>query len=193
MMIKNISDTDLQHLGTIAGYDVFVPNSYYNPLSFNKRGCPIWIKVNSEGECHVIIQKTDNNLEEESTNYIMDNLPKKPSLHCCSFSPSLQKQAGIVVFNKYGLNCACIDEKDKLHAYITVGDGHVADNVVMMIRDLWYDDKEALLLLRDYLLREENINKHRSEELWHTKTENEVIEILHFIDRGNGLYSWQFE
>ena len=62
-----------------------------------------------------------------------------------------------------------------------------------MIKDLWYDDENALIMLREYLFREENIIKHRSKEIWHSKTKKEVIDILHFVDRGDGLYSWQFE
>ncbi len=175
------------------GYRIYIPISSYNPLSYDKIGCPIWIRINDEGTCHVILQEIENNLENEVTDYISKNLPKLPILHCCTLSTSLQRKAGLLDADKYDLNCACVDENNNLHAYVIVGDGVIEDDVVILIKDLWYDNKKALSMLRDYLLREENVTKYRSKEIWHSQTNSEIIEILHFLDRGNGLYSWQLE
>ena len=63
----------------------------------------------------------------------------------------------------------------------------------MIVKRVWYLDKKPLSMHRDYLLREENVEKYRSKELWHSMTDETIVETLHFIDRGNGFYSWQFE
>ena len=76
MIPRNISDAPLQYIKKIMGYEIYVPQSSYNPLSFNKAGCPIWIKINTEGDCHVIYQKKDGNFDTEVTNYIIENLQK---------------------------------------------------------------------------------------------------------------------
>ena len=175
------------------GYDIYVPEVVYNYLSFNKKDCPIWIKVNDDGDCYVFLQQRDNNMHEEVVNFITNYLPKKKALHCCRFSTSLRNKADIRSIDKYELDCACVDEDSNLHAYITIGDGVVGKEKVLMIKDLWYDDEIALIMLREYLLREENITKHRSKVICHSKTKKEVIDILHFVDMGDGLYLWQFE
>jgi hypothetical protein len=50
---KNLSVCELRYLCSILGYDSYVPNSYYNYLSYLKNGCPIWIHCGANGECEV--------------------------------------------------------------------------------------------------------------------------------------------
>lgn len=191
--LKNINETTPMYLGEKLGYEVFIPNFMYNHISFNKRNCPIWIKINDKGDCYVFLQERDGDLENEITEIITKYLPKKKALHCCRFSSQLQDKAGVHDSDEFGLNSACVDENNELQAYVIVGSGKIKDDNVMIVKRVWYLDKKPLSMLRDYLLREENVEEYRSKELWHSMTDETIVETLHFIDRGNGFYSWQFE
>ena len=39
---KNCRNEKLKLTFRILGYDVFVPYSYFSPISYLKKGCPIW-------------------------------------------------------------------------------------------------------------------------------------------------------
>ena len=50
---RNINEIIPHYLRNEMGYDIYVPDVFYTPISFNKKGCPIWIKVNDDGDCYV--------------------------------------------------------------------------------------------------------------------------------------------
>lgn len=195
LTMYNLNQIKPQFIGNIRGYDVYIPDVYYNPLSYNKKGCPIWIKIDGNRNCVVYIQQQDNKLSDEVSDYISKNLPKLHAYYCCQLTTSLKTKLHIVSSNKYNLDCVCLDEDDNIMAYIIVDDGVVGDKIVRMIKNIMYKETKALKMLRNYLLREENVMEHRSEILWHSMKDKEIIEILHFIpsEEYTGFFCFQFE
>lgn len=77
-MKRNIQELDgkYKHLHKICGYDVYIPTAFYNPISFLSKNCPVWIKINEEGDCEVLTLSKDNREEniKEMENFIQNNL-----------------------------------------------------------------------------------------------------------------------
>ena len=77
-MIRNIKELDgkYKHLDQICGYDVYIPEVYYNPISYLSKNCPVWIRINEEGDCEVLILSKNEREEniKDIVNFIQNNM-----------------------------------------------------------------------------------------------------------------------
>ena len=149
--MHNISELDGKYemIDIINGYNVYIPSVYYTPLSYLKRNCPIWIQVNNEGLCHVIILSKNNQEEnaKEIEDYIIENLqPINHHIFCRSVQNS----------DYHPLSCVAIDNNGRIYAEILIKDNGSS----VIIESVNSDNDEVLLKLREYLLSENNIQKY---------------------------------
>ena len=63
-------------IDTINNHNVYIPSSYNNPLSYLKKECPIWIQLDEENNCDVVILDKNNTTDnvKEIKDYIIKNL-----------------------------------------------------------------------------------------------------------------------
>lgn len=194
MEARNLSEIEPIEIGTILGYNIYVPKSYYNPLAYMKKNCPIWIQLNNEKDCLVHELQKDNFDNSEIVNFIRVILPPKSGIACLPLSEEIKEELKLPTNDDYGLNCMVQDYENNVKAVITVDKKHTFNGYKMFISNIWHNDIPALQELREYLFREENISKYRGEILWYKPSDEEdLTDILHFNRDKNGMAFLQFE
>ena len=139
---------NIKHIGDFCGYEVYIPSSYNNPISYLNKNCPIWIKINEEEVCHVIFLNKNSREENEKEirDYILNNLPSKSYVYCTNIQHS----------DIHPLSCVAIDGSEEICAEIIVKEC----NNLLVIDSVKYKDKKALLKLRQHLMSENNIQTY---------------------------------
>ncbi len=168
-MKRNINELngDVNYIGNVCGYDIYVPKSNFNSISYLKKNCPIWIKIDEDGECVVIFLTTNNEEknEQDIRDYILQNLQHKPYIDC----------KNLLNPNYHPLSCIAIDEEGVVCAKIIITEYSNS----LTVESVSYDNEESLLKLRQYLLSERNIKSYPSIVLIFSKTiDDNVIELM---------------
>lgn len=140
--MSNINSIRAIKLGTILGYECYIPDSYYNFISFLKPNCPIWIKVTEDGNC-CIFQLKRGNAFSEIANFIKTNLEKRHGYYC-------KKPKGI-----NPLSCQLLDEEDRVCAEILIDDK-------LNVSKIELGSKEETDWLQTYFLMDYNIKGFES-------------------------------
>lgn len=182
--MRNLKELNgkIKHIGDFCGYEVYIPSYYNNPISYLNKNCPIWIKINEEEVCHVIILNKNSREENEKVirNYILNNLPNKSHIYCSNIQHS----------DCHPLSCVAIDGGGEICAEIIVKER----NNLLIIDSVKYKDKETLLKLRKHLMSENNIQTYPAVILcFNSETISlYTIELLGAIyDESNGAYILQ--
>ncbi len=168
-MKRNINELngDVYYIDNVCGYDIYVPKSHFNPISYLKKNCPIWIKIDEDGECVVIFLTTNNEEknEQDIKDYILHNLQHKPYIDCKNLLNS----------NYHPLSCIAIDEEGVVCAEIIITESSNS----LTVESVSYDNEESLLKLTRYLLSERNIKSYPAIVLTFSKTiSNDVIRLM---------------
>lgn len=137
--MPNLGEIHPIKIGTILGYECFIPDFYNNPLGFLKRGCLIWIKVDEGGEC-VIMTIDGNNAFEEIGEYIKNHLEKKNGY----------RYKRVIAPSVLPISCQILNENDFVCAEIIVSDDY-------RIKSLRLGNSEENDWLQSYFLSDYNI------------------------------------
>ena len=177
-MKRNINELngDVYYIDNVCGYDIYLPKSHFNPISYLKKNCPIWIKIDEDGECVVIFLTTNNEEknEQDIKDYILQNLPHKPYIDCKNLLNS----------NYHPLSCIAVDEEGVVCAEIIITESSNS----LTVESVSYDNEESLLKLRRYLLSERNIKLYPAIVLTFSKTiSNDVIRLM------GAIYNEEYE
>lgn len=148
--MRKLSEIRPVYVGTILGYDIYIPDSYYNPLAYLKKGCPIWIKMNENEDCEVFIIQNENNVDNEIYN-IIKILPRKRGIAFIPLSEQVKKDHNISVNDIFGLSTMAIDEDGNIQAIITF-DEITDDKDSLMMSVVTYNEKQVLKDLLTHIL-----------------------------------------
>lgn len=140
--MKNIKNITPQLIGTILGYECYIPNTYFNYLAFLKSGCPIWIKTDNNDDYEIMILG-EGYAYSEIAYFIKQNLPKRHGYYC------------IKPQNANPLSCRLYDENDLLRGEVVV-DEHLT------ITSIIIGNAEENHWLQDYFLMDYNIKGFKS-------------------------------
>lgn len=192
---KNLSQITPKKIGAILGYSVYVPVSCFNPLSYMKKGCPIWVQINDKGDCLILTLQKDNIDDTEIVNFIKTVLVPKSGIACIPLSESVKEELKLSTNDDFGLNCMAQDFENNIKAVITVDRKHTKEGKdIMLISNIRYDSIQILKELREYLFREQNIRKYHGSVLWYKPSFREdLTDALNFIKDKNGMSYLQFE
>ena len=194
METRNLSQIAPRKIGSILGYNIYVPDSYFNPLAYMKKNCPIWIQINDKGDCLIHVLQKDNYDDTEIVNFIRVNLEPRSGIACEPLSEEIKEELKLSTNDDYRLNCMVQDYENNVKAVITVDKKRTFNGYKMFISNIWHNDIPALQELREYLFREENISKYRGEIIWYKPSaEEDLTDILHFNRGKNGMSFLQFE
>ena len=72
---RNLSDAPCFFIKEIRGYKVYIPQAYNNPISYLKKGCPLWLQINPKGDCFVFENSDERTWEIELETFIANGLP----------------------------------------------------------------------------------------------------------------------
>ena len=168
-MKRNINELngDVYYIDNVCGYDIYVSKSHFNSISYLKKNCPIWIKIDEDGECVVIFLTTNNEEknEQDIKDYILQNLQHKPYIDC----------KNLLNPNYHPLSCIAVDDKGVVCAKIIITESSKS----LIVDSVSYDNEEHLLKLRQHLFSERNIKLYPAIVLTFSKTiSNDVIRLM---------------
>ncbi len=84
---KQRGNTKLLLVYILEGYDIYIPQYYYNQVSFLEKGCPIWIELSKD--IYDVFEIADSNKwKEEAILFIQKNLPRIEDPICKDISLS---------------------------------------------------------------------------------------------------------
>jgi len=145
--MSNVKDISAKKLGTILGYECYIPNSYFNFISFLKKGCPVWIKSDEEGNCDVFSLNGDNAFEEIAS-YIKNKLAKRKGYFYRRI-----KESGILP-----ISCQILNENEVVCAEILVTETYQISSIKL-------GSSTENDLLKDFFLSDYNIKGYESKVL----------------------------
>ena len=193
-------DAPLQKVANILGYDIFVPKSYYNPLSFLKKGCPLWIHIDSD-VCD-IYGIGEGIWYAELIKVIKQTYPKRKGHYCLHFSEiddSIDfKRNAVYTLDDLELSAACFNQDDKIVSIITIdkeNSGVIQNCPCAYISNVINNDDNALVKLGHFIFSEENIKKHPGLLISYMpkNTNDKIGDLLGMQKINNGKYYLQFE
>ena len=74
--MRNLKEITPILVGIELGQDLYIPDYANNPLMLFKKNCPIWIKINEDGDCIVHPISDEENWEDEIDAVIRENIEK---------------------------------------------------------------------------------------------------------------------
>lgn len=153
--MNNLNEITPIKIGTVLGYDCYIPNIYFNPISYLNKGCPIWIKIDDDGNCTVFMLGNGNAYEEVAI-FIRKNLDKRKGYY----------YKRVIAPNVLSISCQILDEKDSVCAEIIVSDD-------CRIKSLRLGNSDENDWLQSYFLSDYNIRGLNSKVL---RIDNNVID-----------------
>lgn len=188
--MRKLSDIRAIHIGTILGYDIYIPDSYYNPLGYLKKGCPIWIDMTDNGDCDVYHIDDENNVNNEIYN-IIKTLPHKKGIAFVPLTEQVKKDHHISVDDIFGLSTMAIDENGNVQAIITFDEAQ-DDKYSLKMSVVMCTDKQVLKGLKKYLSSNNTVNKMKGLVIKYYPSESEDLsKDLGFISTDCGYSFFQ--
>ena len=151
----NLKDITPIKIGMILGYDCYIPNVYYNSISYLNKCCPIWIKTDDAGNC-VVMTLGDGNAYEIIAECIKGKLEKRKGYY----------YKRIIAPNVLPISCRILNENDSVRAEIIVSND-------CRIKDMQLGNAVENDWLQSYFLSDYNIRGFNSKVL---RIEKSLIE-----------------
>lgn len=188
--MRKLSEIRSVYVGTILGYDIYILDSYYNPLAYLKNGCPIWIKMNENEDCEVCFIQNENNVDNEIYNKIK-TLPKKRGIAFIPLTEQVKKDHNISVNDIFGLSTMSIDENGNIQAIITL-DAVQDEKYSLKMSVAMCTNKQILKEFKNHLLSNNTVNKMKGFVIkyYPSKSEN-LTKDLGFISTDCGYSFFQ--
>ena len=188
-MFKNLCQIKPIHIDTILGYEIYIPDAYYNPLGYCKKNCPLWIKVDDNGDCHVHIISNDSKWKEDVTRYI-STLPKKHGIAFYPLTEDVVNQFGIDTQDSFSLSSVARDENGEIKAIIVIDKDTEEDNT-MFISYVHYADILVLQQLRNHILSDYNTERFKMFFLkYYPSSEDDLTSTLGLLKDDERNYSY---
>ena len=193
---RNLQECSLIHVYNILGYNVYIPYSYYNPLSFLKQGCPIWINYGDDGVCEVYECNNDNqDITYKDVEEIIKHFPPRHGFYCQPISDGEAYEKGNII-----TGAKCLDENNHTLATIIIcEDSNLSElkgipcGKITILENL---NDDALNELSKFLFREYNIDRHRSllvSYVPQNEKDEKNAQIIGMVKKDDGIFYYQFE
>ena len=197
---RNIKDIHPIKVFTILGYEIFIPDCYYNPISYLKKGCPIWVLYGNDGDCVIYECTNEQLLYPTLVGIIKTHLPHRKGYYCKPLTDSAVKQLhlGNNIYHK--LSAVCFDENDTIKSAVLIeNDNELTTEkgfTCVKISFIFNDDDDALKTLYDYIFGETNVNQYRGLLVSYKADNQNAIhnaKLLNMVHLEDGNYYYQFE
>ena len=185
---------------TILGYDIFIPDNNNNPISYLKKGCPIWLLYGKDGECDIYECTNEELLYPSLVGIIKKYYPNCKGYYCKPLTDDVIKQLHLEGKGYHELSAICYNEGDIIKAAVlfegnnklTIKKGFSCVKIVCVRNN----DDEALQSLYEYIFRETNVNKYRGLLVSYKADKRDEIhnaQLLNMVRLEDGEYYYQFE
>ena len=194
------NEGELLKVFDILGYEVFIPKSFYNPISFLRRGCMIWILI---GDNNYNVYECSN----ENTLYLslvdaIKSFPQRNGFYCEPLNADLihNHNLHIRIDDYCELSAACLNENDSIKAMVLIKENEEMTIIkgvrCVSISCIINEDDNALETLYRHFLGFYYTRKYRGILLsYETNTPTEIhnANLLNMTLLDDGLYYYQFE
>ena len=179
---------------------MYIPSKYNIPIAFLKKGCPIWVLHDYEGNCDVFECDNVNTLYPTLVGIIKERYTPRSGFHCKPLTQEDIKDWGFDSRLYYDLSAASYDENDRVKALVIIEDDAEQTETKGLkctkISKIVNEDPNALKTLYEFIFSEYNINRYRglliSFEAKNEEDANNAL-ILNMILKEDGKYYYQFE
>lgn len=191
--MRNLKEITPILAGIELGQDLCVPDYANNPLMLFKKNCPIWIKINEDGDCIVHPISDEDNWEDEIDAVIRENIEKEKWIILDSLTNKHKKALEIETNDDYGLSRVALDGNDNIKAAIVIEKD--SDGKMRISKIISTEQKYIRILATHIRASEDNVKKYKSKLLWYTPADEEenFTSLLGMAKDENGEYFWQFE
>lgn len=190
--MKNLKEITPILAGIELGQEFYVPDFANNPLMLFKKNCPIWIKINENGDCIVHLISDETNWEDEINAIIRENIEKEKWIIFDSLTNKYKQELGIETTNDCGLSCVALDGNNNIKAAIVIEKD--SDGKMRISEIIGSEQKYIQILATHIRVSDYNVNKYRSQLLWYTPSkECDLTSVLGMVKDDNGDAFWQFE
>ncbi len=197
---KKESEQALIKVFNILGYNVYIPSEYNHPIYFLKKGCPIWVKHDEEGNCDVFECDNEETLYSTLVGIIKEMYPKRNGYYCTALTKDIMKDLDFENKPYLNLSAACFDEDNKAKAIVVIEeDIELTQNKgfkCAKISQIINEDDFALNALYEFVFNEYNINKNRGLLIsYEANSDSDVnnAKIMNMALMEDGKYYYQFE
>lgn len=196
---RYFNDAPLRKVFTILGYDIYVPDSYYNPLSFLKNGCPMWL-LYDDVKCDIYECVSEDTVYSMLADIIKAHYPRRKGYYCKPLSLDITKRLHLENRRYKELSTVCYDENDNIKALILIEDnerltaqkGFKCASISYIINK----DDNAVKILWEYISDEININRYRGLLISYDancQCEIDYAHLINMLKKDDGKYYYQFE
>lgn len=196
---RDFSDTPLRKVFAILGYDIYVPDSYYNPLSFLKNGCPMWLLYDNV-KCDIYECVSEDTVYSMLADTIKTYYPKRKGYYCKPLTVDITKQLHLEDGDYKELSIVCYDENDNIKALILIENNETLTAQkgfkCASISYILNKDDNALKVLWEYISNEININRHRGLLISYdasNQCEIGYAKLINMVKKDDGKYYYQLE
>lgn len=194
------SEQALIKVFNILGYDIYIPSEYCCPTVSLKKGCPIWVSHDEEGNCDVFECDNEDTLYSTLVGIIKEMYPKRNGHYCTALTKDIMKDLGFEAKPYFNLSAVCFDEDNKAKAIVVIEEDIESTQnkgfKCAKISQIINNDNDALNALYKFVFSEYNINKNRG-LLISYKVDNESdannAKIMNMTLKKDGKYYYQFE
>lgn len=194
------SEQTLIKVFNILGYNIYIPSEYNHHIYFLKKGCPIWVLHDEEGNCDVFECDNEETLYSTLVGIIKEMYPKRKGYYCAVLSKEIMKDLGLEDRPYLDLSAVCFDEGNKAKAIVVIEeDIELTQNKgfkCAKISQIVNNDDDALNALYEFVFNEYNINKKRGLLIsYEVNSETDVnnAKIMNMTLMEDGKYYYQFE
>lgn len=188
-MNHNIHQIKPIHINTILGYEVYVPDVYFNPYGLRKTGCPLWIRINEDGDCLVHIIANGDKWMEEAIN-VISSLPQKQGIAFYPLTDDVIHQHNINTQDFYSISSVAKNENGEIQAIIVI-DRDTEDKNAMIVSFIYYTDILILQQLRNHILADYNTDRFKGFVLKYRPSNGEdLTQVLGLLKDDEHDYSY---
>ena len=190
---RNLSKIESVKVYCILGYDIYIPKAYDTPISFLKKGCPIWINYNESGDCRIYESNGIEYLYSSLVKQIKTTFPKRNGYYCAPLYQTMIQ--GI-----YEFSSACYNENNDICAMIEIKYNKELTQEKGVecaeVSNLTSDSDDALKVLSNYIFSDEIVNKHRALLIHYypkNRKDRHNAMVLGLVRKSKDLYWFQME
>ena len=197
---RKVSEETLIKVFTILGYDIYIPSGYNNPTAFLKKGCPLWVQYDENGNCDIYECDNEFTLYPTLVGIIKKMYATRSGFHCKPLTQGDMKEMGLDYHPYCDLSAVSFDENDRTKAIVIIENDIEQTEIkgfkCAKISQIINEDTNALNALYEFIFNEYNINRYRGLLIsFEANNETDVnnATIMNMVLKDDGKYYYQFE
>lgn len=187
------TDAELLEIFSVLGYRIFIPKCYYNPISYLRPNCPVWILSTNNIDCEVFKLEEDN-AYTALVNLIKTRYSNNKGYYCTSSFDELEPLLNGINYKYHKLSIVCLNESDEIKSMVLINNEPVQENC-FNIMEITMSEPESMDYLKQFLFNDNTIRNNLGIKLIYKPKniqEEEIAKRLGLIKK-ESYYVYEFK